>query len=43
MYDWDRFSKNDPVGEVAVYLGETNLGDRNPKWGVLQVGRRWRT
>ena len=37
VYDWDRFSKNDPIGEVAVYLGETNLSDTSPKWSILQV------
>ena len=36
VFDWDRFSKNDPIGEVAIYLGETNLADRTPKWQVLQ-------
>jgi hypothetical protein len=38
VYDWDQFSKNDPLGEVPVYLGEVNFEDRTPKWAVLQVG-----
>ena len=37
VYDWDRFSKNDAIGEVAVYLGETDLNNRSPMWSVLQV------
>merc|ERR1719397_265091 len=36
VYDWDRFSKNDAIGEVAVYLGETDLNNRSPMWSVLQ-------
>ena len=37
VYDWDRFSKNDAMGEVAVYLGETDLNNRSAMWSVLQV------
>ena len=37
VYDWDRFTKNDAIGEVAVYLGETDLNNRSPMWSVLQV------
>ena len=39
VYDWDRFSKNDAMGEVAVYLGETDLNNRSPMWAVLQVDK----
>jgi len=36
VFDWDRFSKNDSLGEVVVPLGQIDLTDRNPKWAVLQ-------
>jgi len=35
VYDWDRFSKNDLMGEVIVPLGEV-LVDRGVKWAAIQ-------
>ena len=35
VYDWDRFSKNDLLGEVVVPLG-SNLRDSGVKWAAIQ-------
>merc|ERR1719458_1137386 len=32
VYDWDRFSKNDLMGEVMVPLGQADPADRGVRW-----------
>jgi len=36
VYDWDRFSKNDLMGEVIVPLGQADLVDRRVRWAAIQ-------
>merc|ERR1712130_308547 len=36
VYDWDRFSKNDLMGEVIVPLGQADIVDRGVKWAAIQ-------
>ena len=35
LWDWDKFSKNDPVGEVVVPLRSVDLADRGAKTALL--------
>jgi len=38
VYDWDRFSKNDLMGEVRVPVGQSDLVDRGGvRWAALQA------
>ena len=36
MFDWDRFSKNDPLGEVKLGLGYFDLSRGLTEWRQLQ-------
>ena len=36
MFDWDRFSKNDPLGEVKLGLGYFDLSRGVTEWRQLQ-------
>ena len=36
VFDWDRFSKNDPIGEVKIQLGNIDVSKPLEEWRVLQ-------
>lgn len=35
VMDWDRFSRNDPIGEVCIPLHQIDLTDSQPQWEYL--------
>jgi len=37
VFDWDRFSKNDPIGEIKIQLGQIDLSRPLQQWTVLQA------
>ena len=37
VFDWDRFSKNDPMGEVKLQLGYFDLTRTITEWRQLQA------
>ena len=37
VFDWDRFSKNDPMGEVKLQLGYFDLTRAVTEWRQLQA------
>ena len=37
VFDWDRFSKNDPMGEVKLQLGYFDLTRAITEWRQLQA------
>ena len=37
VFDWDRFSKNDPMGEVKLQLGYFDLSRSITEWRQLQA------
>ena len=37
VFDWDRFSKNDPLGEVKLQLGYFDLSRSITEWRQLQA------
>ena len=36
LFDWDRMSKNDPLGEVKLNLGYFDLSNVKTEWRQLQ-------
>ena len=36
LFDWDRMSKNDPLGEVILNLGYFDLSTTRTEWRQLQ-------
>jgi hypothetical protein len=42
VFDWDRFSANDPMGEVVLPLARLDLADTGVKWAALQVAAQQR-
>ena len=37
VFDWDRLSKNDPLGEVKLQLGYFDLSKSLNEWRQLQA------
>ena len=37
VFDWDRFSKNDPIGEIKIQLGQLDISKPLQEWRVLQA------
>jgi len=37
VFDWDRFSKNDPIGELKIQLGSVDISRPIQEWKVLQA------
>ena len=44
LFDWDRMSKNDPLGEVKLNLAYFDLSNAKTEWRQLQKysGKVWR-
>eukprot|EP00092_Neocalanus_flemingeri_P001913 GFUD01002043.1.p1 GENE.GFUD01002043.1~~GFUD01002043.1.p1 ORF type:complete len:1721 (-),score=424.93 GFUD01002043.1:78-4745(-) len=37
VFDWDRFTKNDPIGEIKIQLGHVDISKPLQEWRVLQA------
>lgn len=39
VMDWDRFSRNDPIGEICLPLQQLDLSEAQPQWEYLSPCR----